>query len=79
MRATPSGTRARLSIRPSLSWMESFSQTTARSVLGPVIEAEDVQPLAVYTAGFPAEYGRKRGGVVEVNTLQDSQCLTSTQ
>jgi hypothetical protein len=40
---------------------------------GPVIEADDVQSLAVYTAGFPAEYGRKMGGVVEVNTLQDSQ------
>ena len=25
---------------------------------GPVIEADDVQSLAIYTAGFPAEYGR---------------------
>jgi hypothetical protein len=40
---------------------------------GPVIEADDVQSLTVYTAGFPAEYGRKMGGVVEVNTLQDPQ------
>jgi hypothetical protein len=40
---------------------------------GPVIEADDVQSMAVYTAGFPAEYGRKMGGVVEVNTLQDPQ------
>ena len=40
---------------------------------GPVIEADDVQSLAVYTAGFPAEYGRKMGGVVEVNTLRDYQ------
>jgi len=40
---------------------------------GPVIEADDVQSLAVYTAGFPAEYGRKMGGVVEVNTMQDTQ------
>jgi hypothetical protein len=40
---------------------------------GPVIEADDIQSLAVYTAGYPAEYGRKMGGVVEVNTLQDSQ------
>jgi hypothetical protein len=29
--------------------------------------------LTIYTAGIPAEYGRKMGGVVEVNTLQDSQ------
>src|SRR5581483_2784304 len=40
---------------------------------GPQIEADDVQSISVYTAGFPAEYGRKMGGVVEVNTQQDSQ------
>jgi hypothetical protein len=40
---------------------------------GPAIDADDVQSLTVYTAGFPAEYGRKMGGVVEVNTLQDSR------
>ena len=33
---------------------------------GPEIEADDVQSLGVYTAGIPAEYGRKMGGVVEV-------------
>jgi hypothetical protein len=40
---------------------------------GPAIDADDVQSLTIYTAGFPAEYGRKMGGVVEVNTLQDLQ------
>jgi hypothetical protein len=40
---------------------------------GPAIDADDVQSLSVYTAGIPAEYGRKMGGVVEVNTLQDVQ------
>ena len=40
---------------------------------GPAIEADDVQSMSVYTAGFPAEYGRKMGGVIEVNTLQDPQ------
>jgi hypothetical protein len=40
---------------------------------GPAIDADDVQSLSVYTAGIPAEYGRKMGGVIEVNTLQDSQ------
>ncbi|MGA2980624.1 MAG: TonB-dependent receptor [Terriglobales bacterium] len=40
---------------------------------GPAIDADDVQSLNIYTAGIPAEYGRKMGGVVEVNTLQDSQ------
>jgi hypothetical protein len=40
---------------------------------GPEIEADDAQSISIYTAGFPAEYGRKMGGVVEVNTLQDAQ------
>lgn len=40
---------------------------------GPEIEADDVQSLSIYTAGIPAEYGRKMGGVVEVNTVQNSQ------
>jgi hypothetical protein len=40
---------------------------------GPAIDADDVQSLSIYTAGIPAEYGRKMGGVVEVNTLQDTQ------
>jgi len=40
---------------------------------GPEIEADTVQSISIFTAGFPAEYGRKMGGVVEVNTLQNSQ------
>jgi len=32
-----------------------------------------VQSLSIYTAGIPAEYGRKMGGVIEVNTLRDPQ------
>jgi hypothetical protein len=40
---------------------------------GPEIEADDIESMSIYTAGIPAEYGRKMGGVVEVNTLQDSQ------
>jgi len=40
---------------------------------GPEIEADDVQSMSIYTAGFPAEYGRKMGGVVEVSTLEDSK------
>jgi hypothetical protein len=34
-------------------------------------EADDIQSLKIYTAGIPAEYGRKMGGVVEINTLQN--------
>jgi len=37
---------------------------------GPEVEADDVESLKVYTAGIPAEFGRKMGGVVEVNTLK---------
>lgn len=40
---------------------------------GPETGADDVQSMSIYTAGIPAEYGRKMGGVVEVNTVQDSQ------
>jgi len=40
---------------------------------GPEIEADDVDSLNVYTAGIPAEFGRKMGGVIEVNTLKDTQ------
>jgi hypothetical protein len=40
---------------------------------GPEIGADHVDSVSIYTAGFPAEYGRKMGGVVEVNTLRDPQ------
>ncbi len=40
---------------------------------GPEIEADDADSLNVYTAGIPAEFGRKMGGVIEVNTLKDTQ------
>jgi hypothetical protein len=36
-------------------------------------EADDVESIAIYTAGFPAEFGRKMGGVVEVNTLRNEE------
>jgi len=38
---------------------------------GPEIGPDDVESLAIYTAGIPAEFGRKMGGVVEVNTLRN--------
>ena len=40
---------------------------------GPETEADDVQSMSIYTAGIPAEYGRKMGGVVEVNTARDTR------
>jgi outer membrane cobalamin receptor len=40
---------------------------------GPEIGADDVQSMRIYTAGIPAEYGRKLGGVIEVNTARDTR------
>ena len=40
---------------------------------GPEIEADSLQSMSVYTAGIPAEYGRKMGGVVEVSTARDTR------
>jgi hypothetical protein len=40
---------------------------------GPELEADDVESLKIYTAGIPAEFGRKMGGVVEVNTFKATQ------
>ena len=39
---------------------------------GPEVEADDVDSLKIYTAGIPAEFGRKMGGVVEVDTLKSA-------
>jgi hypothetical protein len=39
---------------------------------GPEVEADDVDSLKIYTAGIPAEFGRKMGGVIEVNTLKSA-------
>jgi hypothetical protein len=40
--------------------------------LAPPIEASDVESMRVMTAGFPAEYGRKLGGVVEVTSPKNN-------
>ena len=40
---------------------------------GPELEADDVDSMNIYTAGIPAEFGRKMGGVVEVNTLKNAK------
>src|SRR5712671_8015725 len=38
----------------------------------PPFDAGDVESLRVLTASFPAEYGRKLGGIVEVTTKKDA-------
>ena len=49
--------------------MDGIPLTDNRSPsFGPEIEADDVQSMSIYTAGIPAEYGRKMGGVIELNT-----------
>src|SRR5271170_790400 len=39
---------------------------------GPEIEADSVDSMNIYTAGIPAEYGRKMGGIVELNTKRET-------
>jgi outer membrane cobalamin receptor len=39
----------------------------------PSLDAGNVESLRVLTASFPAEYGRKLGGIVEVTTKKDVQ------
>ncbi len=40
---------------------------------GPEIEADNLDSLGIYTATYPAEYGRKLGGVIELNTARDTR------
>ncbi len=40
---------------------------------GAEIGVDDVQSLNIFTANFPAEYGRKMGGVVELDTYPDTR------
>lgn len=37
----------------------------------PEIEADGAESISILTANFPAEYGRKLGGVVEISTVRD--------
>jgi hypothetical protein len=39
----------------------------------PEMDADDVSSMTILTSNFPAEYGRKLGGVVEVNTARDTR------
>ncbi len=40
---------------------------------GTEVEAADIDSMSVYTAGIPAEYGRKMGGVIEIDTARDTR------
>ncbi len=39
---------------------------------GPEIEADGLDSMTIYTAGYPAEFGRQLGGVVELNTRRQT-------
>ena len=41
------------------------------AAFAPEIEADDIQSMSILTASFPAEYGKKLGGVIEVSTTRD--------
>jgi len=53
--------------------MDGMPMTENRSpAFAPPIESSDVESMRVMTAGFPAEYGRKLGGVVEVTSPKNT-------
>src|SRR6516225_5013211 len=39
----------------------------------PELDADDVHSMNILTGGYPAEYGRKLGGVIEVSTVRDAR------
>lgn len=54
--------------------MDGIPLTDNRSpAFSPGIDSDDVESLNIYTAGIPAEFGRKMGGIVEINMLKDTQ------
>jgi hypothetical protein len=53
--------------------MDGLPLTENRSPgVAPPIESSDVESMRVMTAGFPAEYGRKLGGVVELTSPKNN-------
>src|ERR1700674_1086207 len=52
--------------------VDGLPMTQNRSpAFAPSFDAEDVESLRVITANYPAEYGRKLGGIVEFTTQKD--------
>ena len=53
--------------------VDGLPMTENRSpAFAPPIESSDVESMRVMTAGFPAEYGRKLGGIVEVTSPKNN-------
>jgi len=54
--------------------VDGIALTDNRSpAFAPELEADDVQSLSVLTGTYPAEFGRKLGGVIEVTTARDAR------
>jgi len=54
--------------------VDGFPEVDNRSpAFAPGLDADDVQSMNIRTAGYPAEYGRKLGGVIEVTTAEDTR------
>jgi hypothetical protein len=52
--------------------VDGFPMAENRSpAFAPGIETEELESMNVFTGGYPAEYGRKLGGVVELNTVRN--------
>src|SRR5206468_11399442 len=52
--------------------VDGLPMTQNRSpAFAPAFDADDVESLRVITANYPAEYGRKLGGIVELTTQKD--------
>ena len=47
-------------------------QDNRSPAFSPGLEADDVQSMKIYTSGIPAEFGRKLGGIIELNTDRNS-------
>ena len=47
-------------------------QENRSPAFAPNFESDDVESMRVFTAGYPAEYGRKLGGVVELSSPKDA-------
>jgi outer membrane cobalamin receptor len=47
-------------------------QENRSPAFAPNVEAENIQSMKVYTAGIPAEFGQKVGGVIEVTTDENA-------
>ena len=53
--------------------VDGFPEVDNRSpAFAPGLDADDIQSMNVRTAGYPAEYGRKLGGVIEVTTAENT-------